>query len=87
MLLSLSFFFSVSFGKSGLIEFVSTISNGTIELSEEELSQMFWDALYEFPETELSTQDILRYGCEVNLNPKILTEKEIEEYSSPFYYL
>jgi len=59
-------------------EFVSTISNGTIELSEEELSQMFWDALYEFPETELSTQDILRYGCEVNLNPKILTEKDKE---------
>ena len=59
-------------------EFVSVISNGAIVLSEEELSQMFWDALYEFPETELSTQEILRYGYEYDLNPKILTEKDKE---------
>ena len=59
-------------------EFLSIFTNGAIELSEEELSQMFWDTLYEFPEAELSTQDILRYGCEANLNPKILTEKDKE---------
>lgn len=60
-------------------EFISVISNESIELSEDELSQMFWDTLYEFPETELSKYDILRYGCgKASLNEKIVTEKDIE---------
>ena len=60
-------------------EFVSVISNGAVELSEEELSQMFWDTLYEFPETELSTQDVLKYGSgQASLNERILPEKDKE---------
>jgi len=60
-------------------EFVSVISNGAVELSEEELSQMFWDTLYEFPETELSTLDVLKYGSgQASLNERILPEKDKE---------
>lgn len=43
-------------------EFVNAVTSGRIQLSEEELSHMFWDSLYDFPETELSLQDILKYG-------------------------
>ena len=60
-------------------EFISDISNGSIELSEKELSEMFWDTLFEFPETELSKYDILRWGCgKASLNEKIVTEKDKE---------
>ena len=60
-------------------EFVSVVSNGAIELSEEELSKMFWDALYEFPETELSKYDIIRYGGgEAIVNKNFVTDKDIE---------
>ena len=73
-------------------EFVSVISNGAFELTEEELSQIFWDALYEFPETELSKQDVLKYGSgKTNFNERILPEidkeyirkKGIEIYETP----
>lgn len=43
-------------------EFVSAVTSGRIELSSEELSHIFWDALYEFPESELSLSDIMWYG-------------------------
>lgn len=60
-------------------EFVSVVSNGAIELSEEELSQLFWDALYEFPEAELSKYDIIRYGGGISIvNTNFVTEKDIE---------
>ena len=43
-------------------EFVSAVTSGRIKMSEEELSHIFWDALYEFPEAEFSLQDILKFG-------------------------
>jgi len=38
--------------------FISTICGETFDISETELSHLFWDALYEFPETELSWRTI-----------------------------
>ena len=43
-------------------EFVSAVTSGRTEVTQEELSHIFWDALYDFPESELSLRDIMRYG-------------------------
>ena len=43
-------------------EFVSGVTSGRTKMTKEELSHLFWDALYEFPESELSLNDIMWYG-------------------------
>ena len=43
-------------------EFLSVVTSRSPQLSEEELFQIFWDSIYEFPESELSLQDIYNYG-------------------------
>ena len=43
-------------------EFISAVTFGRIEMSSEELSHIFWDVLYEFPEAELQVQDVYFYG-------------------------
>ena len=43
-------------------EFVSAVTSGRTDVSQEELSHIFWDTLYDFPESELSLSDIMWYG-------------------------
>jgi len=38
--------------------FLSTITSGRIQISRDELSRLFWDSIYVFPESELSLNDI-----------------------------
>lgn len=43
-------------------EFLSAVASSRVEMSLKALSYIFWDALYEFPEAELSVKEIYFYG-------------------------
>lgn len=38
-------------------DFISAVTSGRIEISKEELSKLFWDTLFDFPEEEMSLYD------------------------------
>ena len=63
-------------------EFVSAVTSGRTEMTKEELSHLFWDALYDFPETELSLSDIMWYGSgKGNIILKHAVTEEEKEYN------
>lgn len=58
---AVAFIMKVIHNEGFMKDFISAVCSNNYDISEAELSHIFWDALYEIPETELSWRDIDKF--------------------------